>query len=253
VKSRIPGLPIRRPEGDSELMAAYLLTSIALMLVTGCATALPDTLLQPRPVTTEIPSLAWPTVELSIVDERYNANLAHEPLVYAVESTLRRALSVSAASEPAEYRLTVTIVRHDVGFAAPWWTGATELRAQLARGGETVADWRVVDTSQEWNLRGYSSGTEAAQDSLTDGLRKLLRRMAAEIQFGQVLPGSSGGSSGTVIIRTPTAEPPAPAPAQTAPTPASTLLCRQRANNVRGAGSWREAWLAEYQRCMAGH
>ncbi len=228
------------------------LVAIAL-LFTGCAGSLPDHLLKPRPVTTEIPTLSWPMVALTIVDDRRNAHVAHEPLVTAIESTMRRATSVGSPADTPAFRLTVTVVRHEAAFTgggSPWWTGTTELRALLATsGGETIASWRVVDTSQEWNLLGYSSGTEAAQDSLKDGLRTLLRHMADDVQFGRVVPGS-----GAVIIRAPsggaTSE---PSRAEPTNPPASMLLCRQRADNVRGAGSWREAWLAEYQRCMAGH
>lgn len=230
------------------LRADRLSVGLAALLLGGCATALPADLLRPRAVTTEIPTLAWPTVALTIIDDRRNATVAHEPLVSAIESTIRRATFVSSAAESPDLRLTVTVVRHEAGFAgggSPWWTGATELRAVLTTtGGDVINSWRVVDVSQEWNVFGYSSGTAAAQDSLRDGLRTLLRRMAAEVQFGQVLP------SGAVILRPSnigpreTSEPPAP------PDPAaSALFCRQRVKGLQP----RATWLAEYRRCMAGY
>lgn len=228
-------------------IGCLLLLSLALLLA-GCATSLPADLLKPRAVTTEIPALAWPMVALTIVDDRPNAQVAHEPLVTAVESTIRRATSVASPADTPAFRLTVTVARHEAAFAgggSPWWTGVTELRALLATsGGETLASWRVVDTSQEWNAWGYPSGSEAAQDSLTDGLRTLLRRMAAEVQFGRVHP------SGAVILRPSTGNTPEEAESGApAPTTVYPMLCRARANGTPGT---REDWLAEYRRCMAG-
>lgn len=222
------------------------LTPLALLLLlAGCAGHLPPDLLKPRAVTTEIPVLNWPMVELEVVDERWNSAVAHEALVSAIESTIRRAASVSSPADSPDLRLTVTVVRHEAAFAgggSPWWTGATELRAVLkSANGDTIANWTVQDTSQEWNVWGYSSGTDAAQDSLKDGLRTLLHRMAAQVQFGKPLP------SGAVILRPSTIAPSEQEPS--APAPAGhPMLCRERAKSA----PTRELWIVEYRRCMAG-
>jgi len=222
-----------------------LVGGLAVLLLGGCATALPADLLKPRAVATEIPTLAWPTVELTIIDDRRNATVAHEPLVNAIESTIRRATSVASPAETPNLRLTVIVVRHEAEFAgggSPWWTGATELRAVLATAsGDVINSWRVVDISQEWNVWGHRSGTEAAQDSLRDGRRTLLRRMVADVQFGHALP------SGAVILR-PSRLGPRETPEPFAPSKVYPMLCRERAKSASG----RAQWLAEYRRCMAG-
>lgn len=190
-------------------------------------------------------------VELEVVDERWNSAVAHEALVSAIESTIRRAASVSSPADSPDLWLTVTVVRHEAAFAgggSPWWTGATELRAVLkSTNGDTIANWTVQDTSQEWNVWGYSSGTDAAQDSLKDGLRTLLRRLAAEVQFGRVLH-----PSGAVILRPSIPSASDQSESEPAVEPGAAppdIICRQRADWALGG---RDRWLEAYRRCLAG-
>ena len=198
---------------------------VALMVavaagLSGCATALPDSRLQPKPITTEIPTLAWPDVALEVRDDRAQRP-AHERLVLAVEATVRQALP-APASLPPRHHLAVAVLRHEAAFTgggSAFWTGRTELRAVLSEAptGDAMATWTVVDTHEEWNVWGYGSGTDAAQYSLRDALRKLLRQMAAGVR-----------------------------PDATQLAASSALVCRQRSRGLQ----LREAWLAEYRRCM---
>lgn len=201
--------------------------------------------MQPKPITTEIPALKWPDVVLDISDDRATRH-AHDRLVYAVEYTIRQALP-PASDAPPRHHLAVAVLRHEAGFVgggSPMWIGTTELRAVLsvAPSGDSLASWTVSDTHEEWNAWGYGSGTDAAQYSLRDALRKLLRRMAAEVQFAEVLP------SGAVIVR-PSVGRPRPEPTAEQPAVSSELFCRRRATGMQP----REAWLAAYRRCLAGH
>jgi hypothetical protein len=170
------------------LVAALVASAVWLE---GCSTTLPGSRLQPKPITTEIPTLAWPHVALKVQDDRAERP-AHDRLVAAVEATIRHALPAPTGTPP-RHHLAVAVLRHEAAFASPMWTGRTELRAVLSEAatGAAIATWNAVDTHAEWNAWGYGSGTDAAQYSLRDALRKLLRQMAAaEVQFVRPSVGS---------------------------------------------------------------
>lgn len=101
-------------------------------------------------------------------------------------------------------------------------------------------DTRLVEVSSFWDTRTVVLKNPWERDLLGE----LVRRLRCVVPSEQAILRSSGGGAGRLPTVAPTAQ---PAPA------ASSTFCRQRANNVRGAGSWRDAWAAEYQRCMAGY
>lgn len=102
-------------------------------------------------------------------------------------------------------------------------------------------DLRLVEVSSFWDTRSVVLRNPWERDLLD----ALARRLPCLAPSGQAVLRGAGGGPGQGRL---------PKPAPTAqPAPASSaIFCRQRADLVRGAGSWREAWLAEYQRCMAG-
>jgi hypothetical protein len=66
------------------------------------------------------------------------------------------------------------------GGGSGFWHGMTTLSATLAEiDGRAVYQFRAHDHDEEWNAFGGGSGTTAAQKSLRDALRRLVRQMAA--------------------------------------------------------------------------
>ena len=161
----------------------FLVLSLFVVL-SACSGVVPADRFQPKPVTTELPTLHWPPVIIEISDERPNNAVAHEDLVSAVEGTIRQALN--QPSNPGNgWSLKVVILRHEAMFpggGSPWWVGTTSFRAVLLTTDGKEYRWVVDDVNKEWNVWGYGSGTDAAQHSLREALRKLLRQMHADVR-----------------------------------------------------------------------
>ncbi len=102
---------------------------------------------------------------------------------------------------------------------------------------EMQPDLTLVEVSAFWDTRTVALDN-VWEDALVDAL---LKRVPCVVSSEEALRAPRQ------IMPQPLAAP-KPVPAR-----GSELFCRQRADKVRGAGSWREAWLAEYQRCMAGN
>ncbi|HEX9818594.1 MAG TPA: hypothetical protein VGD07_03170 [Methylomirabilota bacterium] len=97
-----------------------------------------------------------------------------------------------ARPEPCPcFRLTVTVHQHSAifrGGGSGFWHGHTSLTATLAdTSDQDVYRFRADDHDEQWNVSGYGSGTKAAQQSLRDALRKLVRQMAL-----RELPAAAG-------------------------------------------------------------
>jgi len=165
-------------EGRKPTATAALGLFLFISALSGCASALPADRLHPGPISTEIPVIGWP-VAVVIADNRPNRDVAHRDLIDAVRRTLMLAFPTESGVPCC--LLTVTAFQHDARFegsGSPFWRGETRLRAVLSEEGRELGRWDIEDVQREWNAFGWSSGTDAAQYSLRDALRKLLRRMA---------------------------------------------------------------------------
>jgi hypothetical protein len=158
----------------------YVIVLLAMMIV-GCAATAP---LRPEPVLTKLEPVDWPrnAVRL-IVDDRRQERLASAEMITAIEASIRLALAPERREACPCYTLTVAVLEH-AGFApgggSAFWHGQTTLKATLAdAAGRQVYMFYADDHDEQWNAWGRGSGTIAAQQSLRDAVRKLVRQMAA--------------------------------------------------------------------------
>jgi hypothetical protein len=103
-------------------------------------------------------------------------------MINTIETSIRHALAPARHEACPCFTLTVAVLEH-AGFApgggSAFWHGQTTLQARLAdAGGREVYRFEAADHDEQWNAWGRGSGTIAAQQSLRDALRKLVRQMA---------------------------------------------------------------------------
>jgi hypothetical protein len=154
--------------------------ALVAVLLAGCTAVAP---LRPDPVYTELEPLTWPRNAVKVqVEDRRPEREASPALVGAIEASIRHALAAPRAEACPCYTLTVIVRQHEGRFqggGSGFWHGFTVLDATLADdGGRSLYHFRAEDHDEEWNVFGLSSGTTAAQQSLRDAIRKLVRQMA---------------------------------------------------------------------------
>jgi hypothetical protein len=103
-------------------------------------------------------------------------------LTDAIEQSLRQALAPARPGPCPCFTLTVAVLVHRGFFPGGGggnWHGLTVIQATLADdSGRELDRFRADDHDAQWNAFGGASGTKAAQQSLRDALRKLVRQMA---------------------------------------------------------------------------
>lgn len=158
--------------------AAWLGVSL---LLSACSAVAP---LRPEPVLTELQPVAWPRNAVTVVvDDRRQALEASNQMISAIRTSILQALAPDRATPCPCYTFTVAVLEH-AGFApgggSAFWHGQTTLQATLSdAAGREVYRFEAADHDEQWNAWGSGSGTIAAQQSLRDAVRKLVRQMAA--------------------------------------------------------------------------
>jgi hypothetical protein len=100
-------------------------------------------------------------------------------------------------------------------------------------------DLRLIEVSSFWDTRTVVLRNPWERDLLGE----LMRRLPCLVSSEQaILPSPGTWRPGADRL-------PTPAPAAQPPAASSEIFCRQRAAGLQP----REAWLAEYRRCMAGN
>jgi hypothetical protein len=153
------------------------------MMLVGCSAVAP---LRPEPIFTMLEPVGWPrnAVTLMIVDQRpAPERLASVELIGAIDASIRQALAPDRVAACPCYTFTVAVIQHSgvaPGGGSAFWHGQTTLKGTLADAtGRQVYLFYADDHDEQWNAWGRESGTIAAQQSLRDAVRKLVRQMAA--------------------------------------------------------------------------
>jgi hypothetical protein len=172
----------------------YVIVLLAMILA-GCSAAAP---LRPEAVFTKMDPVDWPRNAVTVVvDDRRHERLASAEMIAAIDASIRQALAPARATPCPCYTFKVAVLEH-AGFApgggSAFWHGQTTLQATLIDAdGRGVYRFAAEDHDEQWNAWGRSSGTLAAQQSLRDALRKLVRQMAARPfpPFTTAAPGAA--------------------------------------------------------------